>query len=45
MLATANHRVNCVQILLKEGAEPHLKSNVILQFDTYFASQEARFPR
>ena len=28
MLAAANHRVNCVQILLQEGAEPHLKAKV-----------------
>ena len=35
MLATANHRINCVQILLQEGAEPHLKSNVIFRSFLY----------
>ena len=30
MLAAANHRVNCVQILLQQGAEPQLKAKVRL---------------
>lgn len=28
MLATANNRLNCVKILLQEGAEPNIKSKV-----------------
>ena len=28
MLGTANNRLNCVKILLQEGADPQLKSKV-----------------
>ena len=28
MLGTANNRLNCVKILLQEGADPELKSKV-----------------